>query len=372
MTQNAVDYLIVAMDYATTCAGTCPTCVLTKDERSLKEAASTVKAVSRGLKTAAEEYAHIGTLAIGIGRANVLSLPETSIKDIVKILNCAKQVFPFEKIMCEVSTSLIGKIDNQITRAQRISQETSKIGVETKFVVVGNTALVSEKYWKNLDQFLRAMEEFRGGRDIDDNGDILQLALSSDSLPDPEVLAQRVKDYRFPINIAWAPGHDRGARNEKNLAKIGEWLGQFYDASQIFNLDCSLNNRVDTVMSLRTNNIPSAVEQTIQSSKSIVYIDQEGEWHHGLFTVLAEMDPVRFDPIRSGKTMIGISPKEIRSLITNEACKQCPFVGPCISSGGHKIAQITLRNYLNGTTVCPSGLRGCFERSEQREISGKN
>lgn len=345
--------------------------MLGKAERLEKTPATSVDLIKEGMKSAAQSYTHAKILAVGIGRANVLSLPEESITEIVEILQYAKNTFDHDKIISEVSTSLIGKLDHQIDRAKAISLATAKIGVEAKFVVVGNTALVSEKYWNNLHRFLRSMEEFRGGSEIDENGDILQLALSSESLPDPQKLAGRVKDYRFPINIAWAPGHDHGSSDPEKLQNVGNWLADFYELGDELGLDSSLNFRIDGVVDLEVTSITEAVKQVQRSSEAIVYLKQDGSWHNGLFTALAEMDPVRFDKIVPGRTMAGISPKELRSFISNDACVQCPFIGPCISAGGHKIAQITLRNYVSGTNVCPSGLLKCFEKSQQRKKSRK-
>ncbi len=367
-----LEYLIIATDYATSCAGTCPTCVLTKSERQKTGPASTVENIVNGMRVAAENYMHVDTLAVGIGRANVLSLPENSVSEIVAILENARKLFSHGNVICEVTSSLVGKIETQTQRAKAISNATAAIGIETRFVIVGNTALVSEKYWKNLDYFLTEMEKFRGGKEIDGNGDILQLALSIESLPDPVKLAERIHNYRFPINIAWAPGHDLGAKSEENLKKLNDWLGEFYNISVDLGLDSSIKNRVDAVTSLQIANMPEAVRHVSRSSEAIVYIAQDGTWHNGLFTVLAEMDPVRFDPAGKDKTMAGTAPKELRKLMMNEACVNCSYIGTCVASGGHKIAQMTLRNFTDGTNVCPSGLKACFERSHARLIKGVN
>jgi hypothetical protein len=365
MTIQGLPYLIVTMDYTTTCAGTCPTCVLGKAERLEAGPASTVKAITIGMKAAAAQYGYAETLAVGIGRANVLMLPHSSITEIIEILEVAKREFKYGSIIAEISTSLIGKIEPQIERAKEIATALEGIGVDARFVVVGNTALVSEKYWANLDQFLGCMEEFRGGRKIEGNGDILQLALSVDSLPDPVELTSRMTGYGFPINVAWAPGHDRGARSEEGLERLKNWLGDFYDLSVVHGLDSSLVNRIDAAVDAAMPTLTEAAQHAARSSEAIVYIAPDGRWHNGLFTALAEMDPIRFDPVPSGKTMAGVSARELRQFMTNPACAACPFTGPCVSAGGHKIAQISLRNFTQGTKTCPNGLQKSFAKATQ-------
>jgi hypothetical protein len=362
----AIDYLIVAMDYATTCAGICPTCVLSKVERAVSTPASTLAAIEAGMKSSGAAYEKAGTLAVTIGRANVLALPETSIDEIVTIMRFARENYRFDHILAEISTSLIGKIDLQIERAKRITQALNAEGIESRFVVVANTALHSDKYWANLDRFLTEMEDLRGGREEQKNGDILQLALAIDSLPEPEELVARFSGYGFPINLAWAPSHDCGAQDIEGLARLEDWLAQFYDLSIRFGLDSSIVFRIDNAVRRNITDLMEAVKNAERSSEAVVYIDQDGNWHNGLFTALAEMDPVRFDRLAEGRTMAGTSAREIRKIITNPACSSCPYIGPCVSAGGHKIGLIALRNHNGGTTVCPSGLRKTFERSQQR------
>ncbi len=361
-----IDYLIVAMDYATTCAGTCPTCVLSKTERTATNRATSLDAIEAGMKASAAQYEGAGVVAVTIGRANVLALPEGSVGEIVEIMRYARKHYRSDHLIAEISTSLIGKIDQQIDRAKAITAALDAEGFESRFVVVANTALHSEKYWANLDRFLSEMEEARGGRAARGNGDILQLALAIESLPEVGELCRRLSGYGFPINLAWAPGHDAGSRDEERLRRLTIWLAAFYDEAIRLDLDASIVFRIDNAVRRSIADVIEAASHAERSSEAIVYIGQDGNWHNGLFTALAEMDPVRFDPAAEGRTMTGITVKELRKIITNPACRSCPYIGPCVSAGGHKIGLITLRNHDKGTAVCPSGLKNSFERSAQR------
>lgn len=371
MTISPIDYLIVAMDYATTCAGTCPTCVLTKVERDFAAPASSVESILNAMRKAGAAYEHAGTLAVGIGRANVLALPESSIAEIVDIMEGARSAFAFDKIIAEISTSLIGKIEAQIDRAKKLSLALAERGFESRYVIVANTALSSEKYWGNLDRFLTEMEDFRGGRMEEGNGDILQLALAVDSLPDVTQLANRFKAYGFPINLTWAPGHDKGAADLQSLERLGLWLAAFYSHAVELGLDASIVTRIDNAMSQGVTSMMTGSRHAERSSEAVVYLSPDGNWHNGLFTALAEMDPVRFDPASERQTMAGTSPKELRQIMANPACRTCPYIGPCVSVGGHKIGLIALRQHEKGTSVCPSGLKHCFALAEERIANGE-
>ena len=192
MSSRDIPYLIVATDYATTCSGTCPTCVLTAMERRRSYPATTPEKIISGLEAAAIEYGRVGTLALGIGRANVLDLPESSIDEIGRIVKGAAACFECDELVVEVTTSLVGNIDRQIARARAILEASAQWGCDVRFVVVTNTALHSEKYWRNVDLFYRAMSDLRGGMHSEESGDIIQLALAADSLPDPRELAARM------------------------------------------------------------------------------------------------------------------------------------------------------------------------------------
>lgn len=370
MSSEDIPYLIVATDYATTCSGTCPTCVLSSFERGRRDPASTVDAIIAGLRTAAASYGHVGTLALGIGRANVLDLPESSIGEIGLIARAAADCFDHDELVLEVSTSLVGKIDRQIDRAKAIVEASKAWNCDIRFVVVANTALHSEKYWRNVDTFYGAMAAVRGGRLSEDSGDIIQLALAVDSLPEPEELARRVAGYRSPVNLTWAPAFDRGLAREDSLPRLESWIAQWYSLTSAFDADSSLVNRIRQSLPMADAGMSDAVSHANESSRAIVYISPRGTWHNGLFTVLAEMDPVRFDPEGAGSAIAGTDPRALRRFLTNPACAACEFSNACIASGSHRIGMIALRRFPEGTGHCPSGLRAAFASASMERSTG--
>lgn len=360
MRDGHAPYLIVATDYATTCSGTCPTCVLSKEERLRPTAATTPELMLRGMKAASQTYRDVGTLAVGIGRANVLDLPESSIDDIGKVATGVRGMFGQDETLLEVSTSLVGKIDRQTERAVRILRAAQSWQADVRFVVVANTALHSDKYWRNVESFLTAVEAERGAADEDGNGDILQLALSLDSLPDPDELAARVAYQKAPTNLTWAPAFDRELSDNGALRRMGEWIGRWYEITSRSGMDSSLVNRIRQSLGMMDSGLKEAAEHAQASSAAVIYVTTDGGWHNGLFTVLAEMDPVRFDPEAAGGQMAATTPKELRRLLSNPACRECPFVNACIASGSHRVGMMALRRFPEGTEHCPSGLRTAF------------
>ncbi|MTH97606.1 hypothetical protein [Roseibium sp. RKSG952] len=354
-----IDYLIVTNDYATSCAGTCPTCVLSKDERAIKTPFTRAENIIKGLNAAGDNYGEIGTLALGIGRANVLMLPKESVGDIRAIMAAGRNAFNFRDGITEITTSLIGKIDPQIERAKKLLDTADNEAFDARFVVVANTALSSEKYWVNLNTFLRAMEAHRGGSNIDGNGDILQLALASETLPDVHELVDRVSEYKFAVNLTWAPFYDAGIEDEARLEELGNWIAEFYRLTSERGLDSSLVNRTDMAIAIDEEPFTHSLARAAESERAVVYIDQDGSWHNGYFTVLAEMDPIRFDPLAAEE-----SPNSFRRvifLLKNPACHGCPFHTACISSGAERIGTMALRKHPRGTHTCPSGMRRTFE-----------
>lgn len=361
---RSIPYLIVNVDYATTCSGTCPTCVLTAAERASPVPATTPAKVASAFGAIAGGYGRIGVLAIGVGRANVLALPRSSVAEVAALAEAAATAFSFDEGVLEISTSLIGKIGPQVDRARELVSAVARTGFDARFVVVGNTALASEKYWANLDRFLRELSSVRGGQDKDGSGDILQLALTSSMLPDPETLLDRLSSYRFPVNIAWAPAFDAGAADEGVLDKLGSWLADFYRGAAQRGLDSSLVTRSRQSVEFSATPLPDLPRIVSESARSVVYVAPDGTWHKGYFSILAEMDPVRFDPdcVSPGRSSVVTDPfRDISRLMKNRACAACPHISSCIAGGAHRIALMVLRRHPRGTDNCPSGLRRTFE-----------
>lgn len=362
------EQLIVALDYCLSCRGTCPTCVLSRSERLSTGPAMTVEAAVGALSAIAPMYPDIGHLALGIGRGNNLAMPEETVADFVAIARAVDGLFRFEDGVLEISTSLVGKIEPQIDRARRILRtfRQARTRLDPRFVVVANTALASAPYWRNLDKFIRSMEDERGGR-ADGTGDILQLNVATGSLPEPEMLCATLSEYRFPVNVTWAPAFDPGARTEEGLEALTTWIGRFYRASRDTGLDANIVTRTAGALSVGAETLPDAIATVRGSAANVVYVAPNGSFHEGFTSVLAEMDPVRYDPASvtsEGSAAVVRDPTaEVLQLARNRACRLCPRLPLCVVAGAYRVGLIALRAHPKGTKVCPSGMRKAFDEA---------
>jgi hypothetical protein len=325
-----------------------------------------VETAVAAIETIAPMYPSIGHLALGVGRGNNLLLPHETIADYLEIAAAAERSMTFDDGVMEISTSLVGKVQPQIQRATEIINAFRAAGrrMDPRFVVVANTALASPQYWENLDLFLTSMESARGGR-RDGTGDIMQLNLATDSLPSVKSLCEVLGVYRFPINLAWTPAFDAGSKSEEGLAAITSWIGEFHAEARRMGLDTNVVNRIDAAISSGIGTIPEAVANVVGSASNTIYVAPNGEWHEGFASVLAEMDPVRYDPHSARETgrakVIGDMRSEVSRISRNGACMNCNHLPLCIATGAHKIGLIALRRHPNGTAACPSGMRAAFD-----------
>ena len=359
-----VESLIINLDYCLSCRGTCPTCVLGREERLSTQPALNVRDAVAAIEDIAPRYRVIGHLALGVGRGNNLMLPEESIGDYLTLAKAAERALKFRDAVMEISTSLVGKIEPQIERAVRIVRAflREERRIDPRFVVVANTALSSEPYWRNLDRFIRELEQERGGHS-DGNGDILQLNLATATLPDAEVLCRFLVDHRIPINLTWTPAFDPGAATEDGLRRLEEWIGRFYVLALKSGIDANVVNRIKAARELSIDSLPEAAETVMNSADNVIYVAPDGSWHHGFTSVLAEMDPVRYDPVCVGDghaRVVGDVRNELRKFARNRACAVCPQLPTCVTTGAFRVGLIALRSHPGGTSSCPSGMRAAF------------
>lgn len=364
-----IETLVVAMDYTGTCRGTCPTCVLSLDERRAERPLMTVDAIEAGLRALSASYSEIDRLYLGLGRGNTLALGEDSIDALLEVARAARRHLAYRCGVMEISTSLVGRLDPQIDRARLILDRFAAAGevdIDPRFMVVANTALSSAPYWRNIDAFLTATEAHRGGRTIDGNGDIILLNVGIDSLPDIDWLASFLRDYRFPVNIGWVPTFDQAAADPDRLAILAGWLADFHAMAVDLGLDANIVNRTRDALANGESGLDGLINQTEMSAASLVYLTGDGAWHEGFTSIIAEMDPIRFDPaaprIGGQRRMVADARRDVARLMRNPACRACPHLGPCVAGGTYKLGLLTLRRHPRGTDVCPSAMNLVFER----------
>lgn len=367
-----LESLIVNVDYCGTCRGTCPTCVLTKDERLLNKPLTNSELVIKALRDISSKYGKVhDSFIFGFGRGNHLVLPDSTIPEMLEILGSIDELYEAEEFLIEISTSLVGKIDPQIDRAKTLIDTINKSfsNFDVRFVVVANVGVSSEKYWQNVFKFLSAIEEHRGGID-DGNGDIVQINVSLDSLPDLQWLEEFFKDFPSPLNIAWVPAFDVNSGKKEFMDRFEHWLGGFYEMTLRNDLDTNIRNWGHRSMRYNDSDLKELMDNAIHSSKSLLYVDPQGNYHNGYPTIMADMDPIRFDPhaaeLHNGsrKSILNNDGKEILNLLKNKACRQCKYISACYHSGGYRLSLISMRYNKNNDSMCLNGLRQTFERME--------
>lgn len=358
--------LIVNMDYAGTCAGSCPICALTKEERAMDKPFLNLIQIENAFNQIIEKgYTDTRHLVIGIGRGNTLALGEDIDQKIQSIVQYAENKINFQHGEVEISTSLMGKIDDQIKTAIKIRNKLIEHNhkLDPRFVIVANTQLKSPQYWNHINKFITTMMEERGGGDH--SGDILLLNLSLENLPNPKSLIKHLKNYHFPINITWSPTLDNGAKNPENLQKLEKWLVEWFQMIEKYDLDSSLLTRIQDGHKAYGTSMNELIDQINGNGDTLLFIDSKGNLHHGFSCVSADMDPIRFasgaiDPSPNQK-LVSDPRKDLFDLMRWPACQGCPHISGCVVSGGHKAALLAIPKLKPDPKICPSGLRSVFQ-----------
>lgn len=357
--------LIVNIDYSGRCAGACPVCALSTAERDSATAFLTSEPVAAAFGDLAKRGHHrMETLVIGVGRGNMLALGDGIADDLVRIAQAAEQSFSFDKGLMEISTSVMGRLEDQIARADHVLDafDRAQMRMDARFVVVANAAQDSDNYWRHLDAFLTHLTHRRGGPDQDGSGDVLVLNLALDRLPDIDVLIGRIGHYRFPVNVTWAPTLDPAARDPARLYAFEHWLASWHHAMCDHGMDGSLVTRAAEGWRHRHSDRETLLAQLGGNGAVLMFIDKQGGVHQGFSSVSADMDPVRFasgigDAAGGGLRMMVSPEQELARLLRWPACRGCDQLAGCVISGAHKSALLTISGLTPDAGLCPSGMR---------------
>ena len=109
-----MDQLIINTEYFLQCHGHCTGCFLTQEERDSNNTYKDI--VFNGLKDLNSKYRdeYFEHLVIGFGRGNILNLPLSNLEELLEIMSWCENEFNYKKLTFEVSTSFIGKFNQQI------------------------------------------------------------------------------------------------------------------------------------------------------------------------------------------------------------------------------------------------------------------
>lgn len=348
---------ILNFDYCGNCHGKCTACLLTEEERRRDTPFLNRTQIGQAIVNAARHLPETQFLAIGVGRGNTLTLQESSIEDIAYLAAKAREEIVFEEGILEVSTSLVGKLDEQIERAKKIEARVeASSGLETRFVVVINPELSSDGYWRLVRNFFEEMESSRRGH-TESPGDIAVVNLSAAALPNAREFARRMDGWHFPVNVAWVGGVDGGMAGWQAIDQVGRWFANFYEESLLLDLDCSLISRAKNTLSATEagGDLGTLQDMARAVGESLVFVDHMGHVHRGAFTLLGDMDPMRFP---MGNKEVSVAP-----MLRNRSCQVCTYLSACIHAGGAQLYTANVRAMGETVVGCMTGLKAVFEKA---------
>lgn len=345
---NNYSSALINLEYCGTCHGTCKGCLMEEFERAESQPFLTKETIQKALleiiKTHPEAIG-VDFSTLAFGRGNTLALNDDCWKDIKDISQFYVSLFKPKTHAIECSTGLIGKIEQIIDVAKKRVDENDN---QMRFVVVANSDLFSQSYWNNVDKFFESMMTHRGGRHEDGNGDVLVLNMVADRLPEIQPLLTRLKDYQFPVNIAWLP---LTINTPEKKQEVGHWLVDFISQMDRGTWDCNLLYLTQAIL----NNEPSLTQAIEEHTNSLSWwVDKQGNPVRSAFTVMGDVEFNRWEQ----KLSISL-PKEFikfyQLFSKLPSCKKCKWKNECVSAGTFLHAVVT----PSGTT-CPTGMESVF------------
>lgn len=356
----------VVIDYCGSCHGKCLTCLLSEDERQMEMPFFTRASLAGPLRKATEALPPMGTFALAFGRANTLQLPEFTIDDIAVSAGVVASHVQCDELIIEVSTSLIGKIDEQIARAMAISKAIVREAPEAHvrfLIVIDPQRIGNDAYWRNIHTFMEEMAAWRGGGD--GSGDVMILNVSARVLPDVDQLISRIARYKSTFNVIWIGESDLPASNEAGqmAAALEQWFGDFYRAAKVNEIDSSLVTRADIAMQM-AGSIPalSDCEKLIaMHGEVITFIAPDGRLMKGGANPIGDMDPLRYPTLFGHNEVVTNVSRDLFEFLRHPACRACEHTRACIASGVYKFA------LMNASKLppeqCPSLMHCVFDQS---------
>ena len=345
--------LLVNLDFCGTCHGTCRGCLLQENERKTVDAFLSPEQISvafHQLKSKHPQSFAPDYAALAFGRGNTLALPDSTWQAMKESTSLFQSLFAPRQLTVECSTGLIGKIQPLVDAAKKRIDEW---GPFLRFVVAANSDLYSQAYWDNVDAFFQALMAHRGGQTTEESGDVLVLNLVADRLPEVAQLVSRLKDYPFPVNIAWLPlsptsdpathlSSHRWLNEFHRLMKTGGWdsnFSRFFDATQ-------------TNVSRNDDAMAEAVEHLAVNLQRFWWVEKTGRLTPGLFTPMGDVDFLRFEQKLELPPLPKTPARILRHLQTRTSCRECLHQPACLKSGValHAIASPE-------TLICPIGVR---------------
>lgn len=343
--------LIVNSELFLSCAGNCSGCFLTPDERNSSN--FFLDKIKDSINSIMSANAINSTHSIvGFGRGNILNLGLNDIDRFIEFMVQLNSNYNSEQITFEISTSLIGKIDSQISKALYILEKIDN----AYFNVVINSEITSKNFWDNWKKFYNSNESFRKSHGFTDNfGDILVLNVNPKNLPNLDLIYSYIKGIKSPVNISLFPFTEEAT--VKDLVNLNDWAKEMF--TRFSHLDLNIKNYLDSISEYDLENISfSDFNNFIKSNRdSYYFIDKYGSITSGSLSIMGEIDfPRLLEKFSLNKSDLNLMKKMQSDIV----CSNCEFQRTCITSGAayNKIANDKFFTNTNGE--CKSGYRSIF------------
>lgn len=346
--------VIINTEYFLQCHGSCAGCFLTFEERAQSNTHGNM--IARALNKLSQQLSneYIDYLVLGFGRGNILNLPTASFDELLNMISAVKDTIKYNKITVEVSSSLIGKLDQQIEKALLLIEKDRDI----YFNVVINSEITSPQFWKNIDIFFSALSQRRKSWGLLDNwGDILVLNVNPENLPDIHFLKEFTNEYGSPVNISVFPFEKKQVSPEE-MQNVNDWVSSLWN--ELHDKDLNIKNFLQHFNSLDIEgSIQELKSYQTQSEKSYFFIDKNGITTQGMPSSMGEVDFLRLlDKYNIKADII----QAFRLMQKNTACSQCSVQKQCLATGAY-LNFLSNHAKLSDKKVCASGYQQLFMSS---------
>ncbi|NCQ51649.1 hypothetical protein GW796_07100 [archaeon] len=344
--------LIINAEFFLQCHGHCAGCFLTQEERLESNThIQNIKEPILNLLRDTSQYSHV---IMGFGRGNLLNLSIDSLNELLDLMSECEKLVPKEKITYEVSSSLIGKIDDQIIKATYLLSKNRNI----YFNVVINSEITSTNFGKNWDKFYDATSNVRKSWGYTDNfGDILVLNINPKVLPDFDFIENYIANKGSPFNISMFPFIDKEI-TEDELIKLNDWAKSLW--LKFKDKDLNIKNYLNSLKSIDIGTqLSDIVNYHKNNKKAYFFIDKDGNVVPGSLSIMGEVDYVRL--LNKFNTEVDIK-KAILLMQKVKPCNTCSYQKECILSGAY-LNMINNSKKIKNSKQCLSGYQSIFELS---------
>lgn len=360
------DVLIINTELFLQCFGSCSGCFLTDEERGGYYFYDHI--VRDGLEKMAQKYkdVHVKKLVIGFGRGNTLNASQEDLEKLLSLMDFCNRHFSFDTVHYEVSTSMIGKLEQQKEKAAFLLDRERRIF----FNIVLNSELQSSSFWRNVRKFYDHNEQLREKWGIvDETGDILVFNVNPQKLPDINMLKKYFGDVKSAFNISLFPfDSDVKKISLEQIRTLNEWANKMYEAFRGYDLNIKNFLTGYYHYAKYIKNINDVIHYNKITKGSYVFIDKRGVITDGSLSIMGEVDKIRL------MDKFGLELNEVkayRKMNKSKICSSCEHQTTCLVSGAYlgmlsnldrleSVDNIDINGVSNIQSYCPNGYAGLF------------